>query len=218
MRRRDFINLLGGAAATWPLAARAQQSARMPHVVHISPVDLPTRSIIYRTELRKLGYVEGRNIRLEFRSTAGNDDRLPALAEELVKGGGIDVILAESTPAAMAAHRATQTIPIVAFAAVDPVASGLAKSLAHPGNNVTGIAVFSEETTVKRVELMREVFPHAARLATVVTKVNPGAQSLSSFLETGRKLGFTVEVISVDDPADLAKCLSGKNLNPMNHL
>jgi putative ABC transport system substrate-binding protein len=110
----------------------------MPHVVHISPVDLPTRSTIYRTQLRELGYVEGRNIRLEFRNTAGNVDLLPALADELVRGGGIDVILAESTPAAIAAHAATQTIPIVAFAAVDPVASGLAKSLAHPGGNVGG--------------------------------------------------------------------------------
>jgi putative ABC transport system substrate-binding protein len=206
MKRRQFIAALGGAWA-WPLAARAQQSAGMPHVVHISPVDLPTRSVIYRSQLRELGYVEGRNIRLEFRNTAGNVDRLPALAEELVHAGGIDVILAESTPAAIAAHRATQTNPIVAFAAVDPVASGLAKSLAHPGGNVTGIAIFSEETTVKRVELMREVVPHAVRLATVVSKVNQGAQSLGPVLETGRKLGFTVEVISIGDPADLAKAL-----------
>jgi putative ABC transport system substrate-binding protein len=139
VRRRDFIIFLGGAATTWPVAARAQQSARMPHVVHISPVDLPTRSIIYRTQLRELGYVEGRNIRLEFRNTAGNVDQLPALAEELVRGGGIDVILAESTPAAIAAHAATQTIPIVAFAAVDPVASGLAKSLAHPGGKAASV-------------------------------------------------------------------------------
>jgi ABC-type uncharacterized transport system substrate-binding protein len=207
MKRRQFIAALGGAWA-WPLAARAQQSTGMPHVVHISPVDLPTRSVIYRSQLRELGYVEGRNIRLEFRNTAGNVDRLPALAEELVHAGGIDVILAESTPAAIAAHRATQTIPIVAFAAVDPVAPGLAKSLAHPGGNVTGIAIFSEETTVKRVELMREVVPHAVRLATVVSKVNQGAQSLGPVLETGRKLGFTVEVISIGDPADLAKALS----------
>jgi putative ABC transport system substrate-binding protein len=207
MRRRDFIGLIG-AATTWPLVARAQQSVGMPHVVHISPVDLPARSIIYRTQLRELGYVEGRNIRLEFLNTGGNVGRLSALAEELVRAGGIDVILAESTPAAIAAHKATQTIPIVAFAAVDPVASGLAESLAHPGGNVTGIAVFSEETTVKRVELMREVVPHAVRLATVVTKVTQGAQSLRPVLETGRKLGFMVEVISIDDPADLAQALS----------
>jgi putative ABC transport system substrate-binding protein len=208
MRRREFITLLGGAAVAWPFAARAQQSATMPHVVQLSPAENPARDNGIRTRLRERGYVEGRNIRLEFRDTAGNVDRLPALAEELVQEGGIDVILAISTPAAWAAQRATQTIPIVAFAAVDPVASGLAKSLAHPGGNVTGIAFFFEETTVKRVELMREVVPHAVRLATVVTKVSNGAQSLGPVLETGRKLGFTVEVISIDDPADLTKALS----------
>src|SRR3979490_3153964 len=105
----------------------------MPHVVQLSPAENPARDNGIRTRLRERGYVEGRNIRLEFRDTAGNVDRLPALAEELVQEGGIDVILAISTPAAWAAQRATQTIPIVAFAAVDPVASGLAKSLAHPG-------------------------------------------------------------------------------------
>jgi putative ABC transport system substrate-binding protein len=175
----------------------------MPHVVHISPVDIPSRSNFFRTQLRELGYVEGRNIRLEFRNTAGNVDRLPALAEALVNEGGIDVILADSTPATMAAHRATQTIPIVSFAAVDPVAAGLAKSLAHPGGNVTGIAFFSEETTMKRVELMREVVPHG-RLATV----SKWAHKLGPVLEAGRKLGFTVEVISIDDPSDLTKALS----------
>ena len=208
MKRRDFIRAISGAIAAWPIAARAQQPARIPHVVQLSPADVPSQAISIRTRLRELGYVEGRNIRLEFRTAAGNVDRLPALAEELVQEGGIDVILAISTPAALAAQRATQTIPIVAFAAVDPVASGLAKSIAHPGGNVTGIAVFSEETTVKRVELMREVMPRAVQLATVVTNVGKGAQNLNPLLETGRKLGFTFEVISVDDPADLAKALS----------
>jgi putative ABC transport system substrate-binding protein len=124
-----------------------------------------------------------------------------------VQEGGVDVIVAISTPAALAAHQATQTIPIVAFTAVDPVASGLADSLARPGRNVTGVAVFSEETTIKRVELMRDVVPRAVRLGTVTTKVTSGAQSLAPVLETGRKLGFTVEAINIDDPADLAKAL-----------
>lgn len=185
----------------------------MPHVVQLSPSENPARDDGIRTRLRELGYVEGRNIRLEFRDTAGNVDGLPALDEQLVQEGGIDVILAISTPAAWAAQRATQTIPIVAFAAVDPVASGRAKSLAHPGGNATGIAILFEETTVKRVELMREVVPHAVRLATVVTKVSNGPQSLGPVLETGRKLGFAVEVISIDDPADLAKALSPKAIS-----
>ena len=208
MRRREFITLLGGAV-TWPLVASAQQHARTPpHVVHLAPVDIPSQTDTTRRLLSELGYVDGRNIRLEFRNAAGNVDALPALAQELVRERDIDVIVAISTPAALAAYKATQTIPIVAFTAVDPVASGLAVSLARPGRNVTGIAVFSEETTVKRVELMREVVPRAVRLGTVTTKVSSGAQSLAPVLETGRKLGFTVEPINIDDPADLAKALS----------
>ncbi len=207
MRRRELITLLGGIAM-WPLPASAQQPARIPRVVQLSPVEIPTQANGLRTGLRELGYVEGRNIRLEFLNAAGNVDALPALAQELAGKGDIDVIVAISTPAALAAYKATQTIPIVAFAAVDPVGSGLANSLARPGRNVTGVAVFSEETTVKRVELMREVMPSAVRLGTVTTKVSSGAQSLAPVLETGRKLGFTVEPINIDDPADLAKALS----------
>lgn len=207
MKRRDFITLLGGAL-TWPLTASAQQLARTPRVIHLAPVDIPSQADATRKLLSELGYVEGSNIRLEFRNAAGNADGLPALAQELVREGSIDVIIAISTPAALAAYKATQTVPIVALTAVDPVASGLADSLARPGRNVTGIAVFSEETTVKRVELMREVVPRAVRLGTVTTKVTSGAQSLTPVLETGRKLGFTVEPINIDDPADLAKALS----------
>ncbi len=207
MRRREAITLLGGAV-TWPLMASAQQPVGAPRVVHLAPVDIPLQTDGTRRLLSQLGYVEGSNIRLEFRNAAGNVDALPALAQELVREGGVDVILAISTPAALAAYKATQTIPIVAFTAVDPVESGLANSLARPGRNVTGIAVFSEETTVKRVELMREVVPRAVRLGTVTTKVTSGAQSLAPVLETGRKLGFTVEPINIDDPADLAKTLS----------
>jgi putative tryptophan/tyrosine transport system substrate-binding protein len=208
MKRREFIGLIGGAALVWPIAVHAQQAARMPRVVYLSPVDIPSQVISYRTQLRELGYVEGRNIRLEFLNAAGVVDRLSALAEDLVRAGDVDVIVAISTPAALAAHKATQTIPIVAFTAVDPVGSGLANSLASPGRNVTGIAVFSEETTVKRVELMREIVPRAVRLGTVTTKVSKGAQSFGPVLEAGRKLGFAVENLIVDDPADLAKALS----------
>src|SRR6476646_5449294 len=204
MRRREFITAVGGSV-TWSLAARAQQLAGVPRVIQLAPGQIQSQIDATRRILRELGYVEGRNIRLEFRDAAGNVDALPAVAQELVRDGAVDAIIAVSTPAALAA---TRTIPIVAFTAVDPVASGLADSLGHPGRNVTGIAVFSEETTVKRVELMREVVPRAVRLGTVTTKITSGAQSLAPVLETGRKLGFTVEAINVDDPADLAKALS----------
>lgn len=212
MRRREFIGLIWGAASVWPVTASAQQAARMPRVVYLSPVGIPSQVTSYRTQMRELGYVEGHNIRLEFRDAAGEVDRLPAIAEEVVGAGDVDVIMAISTPAALAAHKATETIPIVAFTAVDPVGSGLANSLASPGRNVTGIAVFSEETTVKRVELMREIAPRAIRLATVTTKVSKGAQSVGPLLDAGRKLGFTVENLIVDDPADLAQVLNPKAL------
>jgi putative tryptophan/tyrosine transport system substrate-binding protein len=209
MRRRQFITFLGGAV-TWPVMASAQQPMRMPRVIAISPVQFPAFEEATRSSLRDLGYVEGRNIRLEFRNAAV--DGLPALAQELVREGGADVILAQSTPAALAAYKATQTIPIVVFAAVDPVGSGLADSLAHPGRNVTGVTVFSEETSVKRVELMREVLPHAVRLGVVTTKVASSVGSLRPVLETGRKVGFAVEPINVDDPSDLRKTLSAEVL------
>jgi putative ABC transport system substrate-binding protein len=205
MRRRQFITLLSGMV-TWPLTASAQQPTRMPHVVRLAPVHVPAQVDGTRSLLKELGYVEGRNIRLEY--AAGNVDALPSLAQEIVGDGGVDAIIAISTPAALAAHKATQVIPIVAFTAVDPVGSGLADSLAHPGRNVTGVTVFSEETTVKRVELMREVAPRAVRLGTVTTKVTSGAQSLSPVLETGRKLGFTVTRIKIDDPANIASALN----------
>ena len=207
MRRRRFITLLGGMV-TWPLTARAQQPPRMPRVVRLAPVHVQAQVDGTRSLLRELGYVEGRNIRLEFRNAAGNVDALPSLAQQIVGDGDVDAIIAISTPAALAARKATQAIPVVAFTAVDPVGSGLADSLAHPGRNVTGVTVFSEETTVKRVELMREVVPRAVRLGTVTTKVTSGAQSLSPVLETGRKLGFAVERINIDDPANVASALS----------
>jgi len=207
MKRREFIWLVGGAA-TWPQLALAQQASRTPRVVHLAPVGIQDQVDGTRRRLAELGYIDGRNIRLEFRNAGGNADALPAVAQEIVRAGEVDAILAISTPAALAAYGASRTIPIVAFTAVDPVASGLAESLARPGRNVTGVAVFSEETTVKRVELMRDLFPKALRLGTVTTKVSSGAQSLAPVLETGRKLGFEVEAISVDDPADIPKILS----------
>jgi putative tryptophan/tyrosine transport system substrate-binding protein len=217
MRRRQFITLLSGML-TWPLTASAQQPTRMPRVVRLAPVHVPAQVEGTRSLLRELGYVEGRNIRLEFRNAAGNVDALPSLAQEIVGDGDVDAIIAISTPAALAAHKATQAIPIVAFTAVDPVGSGLADSLAHPSRNVTGVTVFSEETTVKRVELMREVVPRAVRLGTVTTKVTSGAQSLSPVLETGLKLGFTVERINIDDPANIASALSPQILTEFDAL
>jgi putative tryptophan/tyrosine transport system substrate-binding protein len=208
MRRREFITLIGGAAVS-PFAARAQQPAKIPHVVFISPAAL---SDGYRVQLRDLGYIEGRNIRLESRDAGGYADQLPALAREIVQGGSVEVIVAVSAPAALAAYKATQSVPIVAFVAADPVASGLAKSLAHPGGNVTGVAAFAEETTVKRLEFIRETVPLAVRLGTVATKIGQSPQVLASTEDAARKLGFTVETVSIDDPNNIAKTLTAERL------
>jgi putative ABC transport system substrate-binding protein len=207
MRRREFFTLIGGAAAVSPFAVRAQQPVKTPHVVFISPAALRDT---FRGQLRDLGYIEGRNIRLEFRDAGGYADQLPALAREIVQAGSVEVIVAVSAPAAVAASRATQTIPIVAFVSGDPIASGLAKSLAHPGGNVTGVAVFGEETTAKRVEFLREAVPPAVRLGTVATKVGLSSQIIASTQEAARKLGFAVEIVSIDDPNDIAKTLTAE--------
>jgi putative tryptophan/tyrosine transport system substrate-binding protein len=210
MRRREFITLIGGAAALSPFAARAQQPAKIPHVVFISPGALAHNN--YRGQLRDLGYIEGLNIRLEFRDAGGYADQLPALAREIVQQGSVEVIVTVSGPAALAACKATQSIPIVAFVAGDPVASGLAKSLAHPGGNVTGVAVFAEETTVKRIEIMREAVPLAARIGMVATKISQTPQILASTEEAARQLGFTVEIVSIDDPNNIANTLTAERL------
>jgi putative ABC transport system substrate-binding protein len=183
--------------------------AKGPRIVIVSPAALPD---FIRTALRGLGYIDGRNIRLEFRDTGGIADRLPALAEQIVQEGGIDVFVTVSLPAALAAHKATQTIPIVAFVAGDPVVAGLAKSLAHPGGNVTGIAVFAEETNIKRVEIMREVSPLAVRLGMIGTKIGLTQQSIGSIQEAARKLGFAADAVFIDDPNDIAKTLTPERL------
>lgn len=210
MRRREFT-ILAGMSVAWPFMARAQKPAKIPHVVIISPAGLPPDRR-YREQLRELGYVEGRNIQLEVRDAGGHSDRLPALAEQLVQEGGVDVIATISLPAAIAAHKATQAIPIVAFIAADPVASGLAKSLAHPGGNVTGIAIFAEETNVKRVELMREVAPLAVRVAMIATQIGLTQQNLASTQEAARRFGFALEIISLDDPNNIARTLTPERL------
>jgi putative tryptophan/tyrosine transport system substrate-binding protein len=204
MRRREFIKLIGGAAAVSPFAARAQQPAKVPHVVFISPAGLAD---MYQIQLR-----DRHDIRIEFRDAGGYADQLPTVARQIVQEGGVDVIVAVSARAAVAASEATQSIPIVAFVASDPISSGLAKSLAHPGGNVTGVAVFAEETTVKRVELIREAVPLAVRLGTVATKVGQTPQILASTEETARKLGFSVEIVSIDDPNNIAKSLTAERL------
>jgi ABC-type uncharacterized transport system substrate-binding protein len=168
MKRREFITLLGGAAAAWPLAARAQQSGKIPRVGYLSPGSASggfvTRDEAFRQGLRELGYVDGRNIVIEYRFAEGRFERLPDLAAELVQRE-VDVIVAVVTQASLAAKHATSTIPIVMAAVSDPLGTGLVASLARPGGNITGTASMTSEVVGKSLELLKEVVPTVSRVA-----------------------------------------------------
>jgi len=178
MQRREFIAFLGGAAAAssnlWPLVARAQQPA-IPLVGIINAGSAASTANGYeafRSDLRKLGYVEGRNIRYEYRFADGFLDRLPRLAEELVRLNPA-VIVSAPVPANIAVHKATKTIPIVMSTGADPVGFGLVQSLSHPGGNVTGLTNFAEALAAKQLDLMRELRPGLTRIAVLVNVENP---------------------------------------------
>src|SRR6266404_3838240 len=174
MKRRDFITLLGGAAAL-PLSARAQQKA-MPVVGFLSPGSPPSSHIAaFHEGLSETGYVEGRNLAMEYRrADEGHYDQLPAMAADLV-GRKVDVIVAIALPPARAAKGATSTIPIVFAGVGDPVAAGLVASLARPGGNLTGFSNFATELNPKRLELLSELVPRAGVIALLVNPKNAQA-------------------------------------------
>ena len=168
MKRREFMTLLGGAAAAWPLAARAQQPAKVPRVGILSPAASETAGTLtaFREGIRDLGYVEGQTVALDFRLSKGVMDALPALAAELVRIP-VNVIVTDGTSATLAAFDATRTIPIVMGATGgDPVALGLAKSLSRPGGNVTGTQLLTG-LSQKRLQLFKQAFPGAKCIAVL---------------------------------------------------
>jgi putative tryptophan/tyrosine transport system substrate-binding protein len=202
MRRREFITLLGGAAA-WPLGARAQQGklARVG-VLALTSTDAQSLARAIREGLREFGYAEGQNFAFEFRSADGNVDRLPALAADLVRLP-VDVIVATFTPCALAAKQATTTIPIVMVAVADPVGAGLVQSLARPGGNITGFSNMGAETAGKSVELLREMLPQLRRVAVLANPVDPFTRPLLEQVHlAGRTTGIEIAPVAMARGSD----------------
>ena len=168
IRRREFLVTLGGAAAAWPLAARAQQPGKVYRIgVFTSGAPLMSKTwSIFIDGLKELGWTEGKNIAFEPRYAENNLDRLPELAAELVRLN-VDVILAFGTLAPLAAKRASATVPIVMANAGDPLGSGLVASLARPGGNVTGMSLMAPDLGGKRLELLKEILPWLSRVAVI---------------------------------------------------
>jgi putative tryptophan/tyrosine transport system substrate-binding protein len=210
MRRREFITLLGSSVAAWPLAARARQPERLARIGYLgltSASQLVGAIDAFSAGLRDLGYVEGRNLHIEFRFADGDEDRLPALATELV-ALNVDVIVTYAT-GVFAAQRATATIPIVMATAPDLVAIGVVASLSHPGGNVTGLTFFVPELMAKRLELLREVVPSMTQAGVLLLRDNPSTGSvLDAMGVTAKALGGGLQPIEVGGPREFESAFS----------
>ena len=206
--RREVITLLGGAAATWPIAAGAQQPA-MP-VIGFLDIRSPGTMIeerlrAFRQGLRETGYVEGENVTMLYRWAENQIDRLPVLAADLVRRQVAVIATTGGPPSALAAKAATATIPIVFIVSDDPVRLGLVASLARPGGNLTGINFVSGELVAKRLELLREMVPGATRVAVLLNPANaPQTEStLRDVQPAARAIGLQIQVLNADNSREI---------------
>ena len=209
MRRRELITLLGGAAVAWPLAARAQQPARVPTIGVLMPLtetDPLQRQVgqAFEAALKEAGYVRGQNLAIEYRWVAAQFDRLPALVDDLVRRQAAVIVTPGGFPAALAAKAATTTIPIVFSTGANPVQTGMVASFNRPGGNVTGISSMTTELTAKRLELLRELLPTAAHVAVLVNPNVPRtAASVTADAQAASTIGRQVEVFTASTNSEI---------------
>jgi putative tryptophan/tyrosine transport system substrate-binding protein len=221
MRRREFITLVGGAVAM-PLAVHAQQrsgkTARVGLLTRKTDASVSAQIDALRQGLADLGWVEGRNIRIEHRDAEGQAERLLALAVELV-GLNVDLIVTVDTPPTQAAKQATSTIPIVVAVSADPVGAGLVESLAHPGGNITGLSLLAPETDQKTLELLKAALPNTRRVAMIFDPKNQGMMFRLSALETAApKLAIELQSIPALSASELTGALATAATDPPDAL
>ena len=204
MRRREFILLLGGAAAAWPLAGRAQQQA-MPVIGFLDGQSFDLHLMTaFRQALKDAGYIEGRNVAIYFRSADGQTDRLVTLAGDIIGRRVAVIVTTGGGAAALAAYAATTTIPIVFVNGVDPVSSGLVVSLNRPGGNATGVYIFQQVLEGKRLGLLRELVPSAASIAVLLNPTNANFQTqLRGVQDAARDLGQQVSILSANTEREI---------------
>jgi len=211
MRRRDFLALLGGAVAAVPLAIAAQEARKLPRIGFLgnSTASLEANLVgPFRESLRNLGYVEGRNISIEYRWAEGNYDRFPTLIAELI-ALKVDVIVTAGTPAALAVKKATASIPLVMVAVGDPVGTGLVASLGRPGGNVTGLTSIAPELEGKRLELLKEALPRVSRVAVLWNPANAYQIGSEKEVQAAAKvLRISVVSLPVRNPEELGNAFA----------
>jgi putative tryptophan/tyrosine transport system substrate-binding protein len=209
MRRRDFITFLGGAAG-WPVAAYGQQAGKVYRIGFLweGPDVFPDEIEAFRQGLSALGYVEGRNLTIEYRWGEGKPERMLALAKELVRLK-VDIIMAPSSIYTEAAKQATSTIPIIFMSHADPLGTGHVASLAHPGGNLTGLSLMMPETTVKGLELFKEVVPTLSRVAVIFDPATPShGPALKAAEVGGPKLGLRIKPVPVRSATEYESAFS----------